>query len=520
MRSERFELALKLLALGLVAHAAYWALAYAGQPLLDLYGFRQAQTAISAYWLGKDGFSLAYQTPVSGPPWNIPFELPLYQWLAVRLAGLGGWSLDVTGRLLSFAFLLACLWPLRAAQQRLKLPTRAFWVAVAVAFSSPTYIYWGRAFMIETLALFLALACLPVYLDILLKGMTLRRSLALALLASLSLLQKATTGLPVLALLGVIHLGALLRGHERRLSAWLLAALPYALPLALMAAWTRHADGLKELTPLGKYLTSKALGAWNWGSLAQRQNPALWRVNFGQRLFEPSLAGWLGAGLLGLGLVLARAQKRSLLLCALLGMGLLPPLLFWNLHFVHTYYQVANAIFLGLACAVVLGEMLPAALGKAGPAAALCLTTLLVLANLAAFKRDYAGPLSERFDPAKTPLLQAASQLKRSLPEDTAFVSFGLDWSSELPYYAQRKCLCAPDWLPDLDKLKADPAIFVAPAKLGALVVAVSPYANETQREAARRLRQRYDGLPGWTKVDLGPAEGPWRIYLAPGLAR
>ncbi len=512
--------AVTMLALALVAHAAYWALAYAGQPLLDLYGFRQAQTAISAYWLGKDGFSLAYQTPVSGPPWTIPFELPLYQWLAARMAGLGGWNLDTTGRLLSFVCLLACLWPLRAAQRRLSLPSRSFWVAVAVIFSSPTYIYWGRAFMIETLALFLALACLPVYLDILLKGMTPARALFLTTLSSLSLLQKATTGLPMLAVLGVIHVGALLRGRERRLGAWLLAALAYVVPLALMLAWTQHTDGLKNLTPLGPQLTSKALSAWNWGSLAQRQNSALWRVNFGQRLFEPSLAGWLGAGILGLGLVLAHAQKRALLLVALISMGLLPTLLFWNLHFVHTYYQVANAIFLALACAVVLGELLPKQMGKVGPLATLALTLVVVAANLVVFKRDYVKPLRESFDPATTPLLRAAQQLRRSLPEGVAFVSFGLDWSSELPYYAQRKCLCAPDWLRDFDKLKADPASFVAPAKLGAIVVAVAPHADVAQQAAALRLRRHFDGLRGWSKIDLGLAEEPWRIYLAPGLDR
>ncbi len=39
--------------------------------------FRQAQTAISAYFIKQEhNFSLAYPTPVLGKPWSAPFEFP------------------------------------------------------------------------------------------------------------------------------------------------------------------------------------------------------------------------------------------------------------------------------------------------------------------------------------------------------------------------------------------------------------------------------------------------------------
>ena len=58
-------------------------------PLLDMHGFRQTQTAISALWMRQEGTLIPYQTPVFGHPWFIPYEFPLYQGLAAGLSYLG-----------------------------------------------------------------------------------------------------------------------------------------------------------------------------------------------------------------------------------------------------------------------------------------------------------------------------------------------------------------------------------------------------------------------------------------------
>ena len=69
----------------LLLHAAYFLWIGLDHPALDFYAFRQTQTALSAYWLWHDGFRLAYETPVLGAPWAIPYEFPLYQWLVALL---------------------------------------------------------------------------------------------------------------------------------------------------------------------------------------------------------------------------------------------------------------------------------------------------------------------------------------------------------------------------------------------------------------------------------------------------
>ena len=45
----------------------------------DLHGWRQAQTAITAYFIQQGGPWIAYETPVLGPPWRIPHEFPVYE---------------------------------------------------------------------------------------------------------------------------------------------------------------------------------------------------------------------------------------------------------------------------------------------------------------------------------------------------------------------------------------------------------------------------------------------------------
>src|SRR5690606_35229229 len=65
----------------------------------DLHHFRQSQTAITILYF-KDHWSLLdYWTPVMGKPWAIPFELPIYQFLAALFFEFSGLSLETSARL-------------------------------------------------------------------------------------------------------------------------------------------------------------------------------------------------------------------------------------------------------------------------------------------------------------------------------------------------------------------------------------------------------------------------------------
>ena len=60
-----------------------------------------------------------------GAPWSIPLEFPIYQWI-VALIRFMGIPIDVGGRLISFAFFIGCLVPLRMLFRTLGLKTETF----------------------------------------------------------------------------------------------------------------------------------------------------------------------------------------------------------------------------------------------------------------------------------------------------------------------------------------------------------------------------------------------------------
>src|SRR5262249_34319229 len=66
--------------------------------VLDSLAFRQAQTALTAYFMVGRTPCLAYETPVVGPPWSIPFELPVYQWIVAAVVTFCHTPMDETGR--------------------------------------------------------------------------------------------------------------------------------------------------------------------------------------------------------------------------------------------------------------------------------------------------------------------------------------------------------------------------------------------------------------------------------------
>ena len=125
--------------------------------LLDQHGFRQTQTAISVWRLLEGGPWLAYETPVLGPPWSIPLEFPLYQWVVAFAVRLIGGPLDQTGRAVS----LVCFYLKRPGG--LPAPAAAAggaahaWAVIGLWLLSPQYIFWSRTCMIEMTAVCLGL---------------------------------------------------------------------------------------------------------------------------------------------------------------------------------------------------------------------------------------------------------------------------------------------------------------------------------------------------------------------------
>lgn len=440
----------------------------AGQPLLDRHAFRQTQTAITSYWFIREGYKLAYETPIAGYPWLLPFEFPLYQAVVATVSQTTGLHLDLAGRLVSYMFLLCCIPVAGSILRRLKLPAIVFPIFVALTFTSPVYVYWGRAFLIETCGLFLVLLAIKFALDYILGGHSPGRLAAFSVFMTLGMLQKVTTGLPVLMVICVLlAVDEASQSSQSRRGRVVAICFAITLPLAAAYAWTGFADTVKLASPLGSALTSPALSAWNWGTLGQRVSAIFWRDVVMNRILFLNLGGVIGAGLIIAALLAKTGARLKIIIATAVALGLLPLFLFTNLHIIHDYYQASNVMFLIFAVATALGSVI---VPRVGSRTGIALLVVLVLSNgLGLVQSGYLAAMRRTFD-SNDRDVAVSEVLAREVPDGKQFVSFGNDYSATLAYLSGRKSFAVPAWFKDFGEVVARPGDFVEPGHLGAVV--------------------------------------------------
>lgn len=477
------------------------------QPIIDFHGFRQTQTALTSYWMQKEGWQLAYQTPVSGFPWAIPYEFPLYQTIVAGLSSLFGSPLEATGRLVSGLFLLACAWPAFALHKRLKIGETFPWVFCALLWTSPLYAFWGRAFLIDVAAIFFVLASLPYAIDISRGDGGWKSAALFVLLGALAMLQKSTTGGPAFLFVLVTATGVILRGMkwDREGVMQLAGKLSVlALPIAAGFAWSAYTEAVKAHNVFGGQLGFKSIPNWYLGTLAEKISLETYRLVLWERGFVHNAGGVVGAGLILLaGAYSGKFRKLALVVGAALGMFVLPVLIFTKLHIVHEYYQTANLVFLLGALAIVLSGCIPTITGSRG--LAVLLTVVLVGANLASFRNPYAIILGRgvaELDPVSLRAYEIGLLLRDKTQVGTGIAVFGQDYSSEIPFYAQRKAAVLPTWYKNYQEFREHPERFLGGLALSAVVIC--PWRKEPiDQDVADKIAQR----PNWMRLNVKGCE-------------
>lgn len=412
------------------------------QPLLDMHDFRQTQTAISAYWMTRGAPLWLYETPLFGPDWKVPFEFPLYQWLVAAVAGSGlPLSLDQSGRLVSLAALVACLWPLRVSLRHFGASPELSGIACVLFLAAPIHVFWGRAVMIETLALLLAMGFTAV-----IQTMVVRRTFSLAwaatLLATAAALVKITTFFGFAALAGLVVAVAIvsdLRARNVRRAAGLAiaAALPVCVAMAALLYWLDVSDAAKTSSPLTAWLSSDQLSSWNHGTLAQRFSTEFWLDTVAGRSALDILgyAAWIIPAVFVASLFSRDRRGMARFYLLSLAFFLLPMLVFTNLHMIHNYYQVANAVFLVVFAAAAIHF---ASRGR-GPWLAPLLTSAFVVAMLVHGWLHFLPPL--RQDMSNLQPMAVARVIRAEVDRDDIIITAGLNWAATVPYYSQRRAL-------------------------------------------------------------------------------
>ncbi|HLP00938.1 MAG TPA: hypothetical protein VK163_02845 [Opitutaceae bacterium] len=428
-----------LLSLALAAHLVCALRGWEIPGLLG-HGFRQAQTALSIDAMRQDGFRLDYATPVLGKPWAIPMEFPLYQWLVVRVGAATGWPTAQAGRAVSLAGFYVGLGGVWLALRALGAGRLRACLALVPLLATPVYLFYSRAVLIESLAW----AGSTWFLGAALQWWRnpARGWLALAWLSgALAALVKGTTWAVFLPALAVALLWSAWRSPRAEWLRTLATAAGRGLllagpPLALGLAWVAFADAVKAENPLAAFLVSGNLAAFNFGSWAERFDPAFWRALAYH--WSHAVLPWWAAVIGGAALVATtprwRGPAAAALACFFGG-----PLVFSNLYRIHDYYHYATAGFAVVAVALALLGVAERGgwwrwVGMAGLA-------VVVSGQAVAYRNGYYGVQTQPFF-GTGPL---ATQIRELTQPSDVIVVHGTDWSSELPYYAQRRALVVPD---------------------------------------------------------------------------
>jgi hypothetical protein len=137
-----------------------------GQPFTDEHEFRQTQTALSVWDMRAHGISLLHpKLPLFGPPWECPFEYPVFQLVAAGVDSIAPWkNLDISIRLTSLAFFYLTAVALYLLTRLLFRKGEAALFVTAIFLFSTYNIFWSRTSMIESTATFFALAYLLTFL--------------------------------------------------------------------------------------------------------------------------------------------------------------------------------------------------------------------------------------------------------------------------------------------------------------------------------------------------------------------
>jgi hypothetical protein len=414
-----------------------------GNTLNDRHSFRQSQTAMTAQFMIGQPFRLAYETPVLGKPWAIPFEFPLYQWIVARIVDLFGTPLDQTGRFVSLAFFLLTTIPIWRIARACGVSPGLAWVPATLFVISPFSIFWGRTFMIESMATFFCIAFLAATLEAVRNRSWLAWCVAVVG-GSLCALVKITTFAVPLAACGLLAAEAARRAlqaggaaRDRWLRAAWCAAIP-ALPLLAGVLWSAFADGVRSANPIAAlYLRGSRANEWLFGTWPQKFSLRAWTIitdRFVELVGYPTLA-WLLLGAAFVITLIVPRRRRETLACV--ACYLLAPAVFTNLHMVHDYYMNANGVFLIMAIGFAFVALLEhTSTRRAGLA-------LLVIAAFAAVTGHRTMHLP-RQTLGDTQVLRAAEYIRSATPEGSVIVCVGQDWSPLVCYYARRRALMLP----------------------------------------------------------------------------
>jgi hypothetical protein len=469
-RRDWFLSALLVLAL---AHAIWglsvgWTgpLASDATDFFHIHEFRQSQNSIAIYWMLHGGHWLDWEIPVFGPPWSMPLEFPIYQWLVAVLVKVSGLPIEQAGRWVNAAFFFASLGLLYLLLKELGAALSRRLIVLTLVMVSPLYIFWSRTVMVESAALFFGMAYLYAAARFFNAGSSSGWLMAVATAGALAGLSKVTTYAAFAFALGLYvawHLFATLRRHgpPRALVAEIgRATVILGVPLVAIWIWNAHADAVKMQNPLTAFQTSDNIRLWLTGTLATKIAALTPSGPFMRRMADHILGGPWPLAAMALALIVLGPRRISPWAYIALACFFVVILVFTNVHAVHNYYQYANAMFLLIFFGIVADQLLQRS--RFSQAVGAALIGITVISCLWTYHRSVLPTQYYAF--RSSAMLSALMQTGKAVEEVTdggdVLVAYGLDWNPFLPFYSARRALMTgnpdiPDPNPDWPGFKA-----------------------------------------------------------------
>ena len=417
------------------------------QPIVDMWGFRPAQTAISVPYMLRQGAWLANVVPVFGEPWVVAQEFPFYQWCVALLVWVTGAPIDDCGRLVSAFFAVAVLWPVYLLAEAAGLTTtrRFALLAGALWLLSPVVVFWGRSFLIETTSVFLSLGWLAFYVRFITRRGRVDYIVCLGFGALAAVVKvPAFVGFVVI---GFIYTCMYMWRWRQRLIGDLLplalAAGTVLVSLTGLIVWSGYTDTFLAKNPLAAVLRVSSIPQWYFGTWSDRWSSLLWNWTIRLRDLPEALGSAWYIAALGL-LILAILRDRSFWTAIALIVGYLSVyMLFPRLHTNNAYYQVENVILLCAAVAVAIDGLLRRGYYIPG-------YLVLAITLVSQTWTLWNGPLGIMLgdDLHRHPYYLAGLALKQATPFDSVIVGFGMGWGADVPYFAERRAIILPTGWP------------------------------------------------------------------------
>jgi hypothetical protein len=409
--------------------------------------FREAQTALSIYYFIGESVSniFNYQTPLLGPSWQIPFEVPIYQVIVSRFAEANPKSIIYVAKIINFiCFGLSLLLIRSLAKDLLKTKSDSFYLMVLLLFS-PVYVVYATSVSIEFTALCLCLTMLYCFKHYCLNKQSGLRFLYLAFALVSSILAsaaKVTTwlafGLPFLYLLYFYYKqGTVVSNFKYRFSFVLGYALINCVTFFLIIIWIQYSDTIKLENPLSAQLTSQSLRNWNHFSIEQLISTNFWLSIFSKHLVTSGGVILFFVAIVGLfmnifkdGRLNDNFDKTDLWASLLLIIFyLIPTFVFANLFYRHEYYLISTNLFLLGSLYLFMRAFFKNFLENYVLKIILLLSLLIMSSSYLTLKKLYTVPRD----------VFAIEFLREQKPGHVIMSGFG--FSSFIPFLSERKAL-------------------------------------------------------------------------------